>query len=146
MSVVRRWRLGRTHREQADFIGEKVEYLFRQVPHPTGREYTVAEVADAIGTPVSYVADLRGKRISDLGRERMDALNTFFGVDSGYWFRAMNYIDEHDPNYPHFDRPEREWTPEDVEMLARMLAHVQAHVAALRGDPGAQDAAGRPTP
>ncbi len=41
MSIVRRWLLGREHREVPDFIGEKVEYLFRQVRHPSGREYTV---------------------------------------------------------------------------------------------------------
>ncbi len=131
--------MGRKQREQADFIGEKVNYLFRQVRHPSGREYTVEEVAQATGLPLSYVVDLRRKRISKLERERMEALNAFFGVDSGYWFRARSYIDAHHPNYPQFDRPAREWTPEDVDMLARMLVQVQDRLAALPSEPDARE-------
>jgi hypothetical protein len=37
MSIFWHRMLGCKHREQADFIGEKVDYLFRQVRHPSGR-------------------------------------------------------------------------------------------------------------
>ena len=146
MALLRRWLLGRTHRAQGAFIGDKVAYLFCRVRHPSGREYTVEEVAQATGLPSSYVTDLRRTRISNFRREQMDALNAFFGVDSGYWFRAMNYIDEHDLNYPQCDRPVRKWTPEEVEMLTQMLVQVRDHLAALRDDPSAKDTGGRPTP
>ncbi len=53
MPSVRRWLMGRKQRELADFIGEKVDYLFRWVRDPSGWEYTVEEVAQATRLSIS---------------------------------------------------------------------------------------------
>ncbi len=45
MPSVRRWLMGRKQRKVAAFVSEKVDYLFRQVRHPWGHEYTVEDVA-----------------------------------------------------------------------------------------------------
>lgn len=125
MLTVRRWLMSRKHREVADFIGEKVEYLFRHVLHPLGREYTVEEVAPALGQPAAYVSKLRRGHVANSGAEVLGALSNFFSVDIGYCFRVATYFDEHDPHYPYASRPLREVTPEEVAFVAGVLAQVQ---------------------
>lgn len=138
MSIFRRWMLGRKRAALAAFVGEKVDYLFRHVLHPSGREYTVEEVAQAIGTPTSYVLRLRRGHVANAESEVLGAVSDFFGVDHGYWFRVATYIDGDDPHYPYAARPQRELTPGEVAFMVQMLAQVQDRLSAPPGDPGAQ--------
>jgi len=114
-------------REQAAFIGEKVDYLFQHVLKPSGEAYTSEEVGEAIGKPASYVVRLRRKHIHNPGVEVLGALSDFFRVDRMYWFRPTTYIDENDPNYPYADVPQREVTPEEVAFVAEILTRIQQH-------------------
>lgn len=138
MSIFRRLTMSRQQADQAAFIGEKVDYLFRQVRHPSGREYTVEEVGRALGKPAAYVSRLRRGHVASPGAEVVGALGDFFGVDRMYWFRPVTYLDEHDPNYPYPPRPPREVTPEEVEFVAQMVAQLQDRLAAQPGDPDAK--------
>ena len=70
-------------------IGALVDHLFRTIPHPSGREYTYTEVADATGMDASYIRKLRFNHIPNPGISTISALCRFFGVDASYFFPEL---------------------------------------------------------
>jgi len=84
MPSVRHWLMSRKRREQAAFISEKVDYLFRHVRDSSGHEYTLEEVAQGIGKPAAHMAELRRGHVAVPGAEVLGAVRDVFGVDRMY--------------------------------------------------------------
>ena len=74
--------------EQAQFIGAKVDHLFRTITQPNGKPYTYVQVAAGTGLNFSYLRKLRVGKVASPSRGVLERLTTFFGVTPDYWFRA----------------------------------------------------------
>lgn len=116
--------------EQAEFIGEKVDYLFRTVRKPTGEQYTNEEVHQATGISAPYLSRLRKKKVSNPGRDVLEALSIFFRVGPEYWFRSGTYITPSEEQQAqvaviHRKLDEGNYTPEQVRFIAQMLEHLR---------------------
>ncbi len=73
---------------QAQFIGAKVDYLFRTITRPNGKPYTYQQVAAGTGLNFSYLRKLRVGKIASPSREVLERLTIFFGITPDYWFRS----------------------------------------------------------
>jgi transcriptional regulator with XRE-family HTH domain len=78
--------------EQAQFIGAKVDYLFRTITKPNGKPYTYQEVAARTGLNFSYLRKLRVGKVASPSRKVLERLTTFFGITPDYWFRSDNML------------------------------------------------------
>jgi transcriptional regulator with XRE-family HTH domain len=128
--------------EQAEFVGEKVDFLFRTFLKPSGDEYSLEEVGRATGFHASYIGRMRDRQVSNPGRDVLEALSEFFGVDPGFWFRANNTLVE--PASPwihvlHRQIDQADLTPEQAQMFTRMVNHVLAAVKQLQIPPEKED-------
>lgn len=74
--------------EQAQFIGAKVDHLFRTITQPNGKPYTYEQVAAGTGLNFSYLRKLRVGKVASPSRGVLERLTTFFGVTPDYWFRS----------------------------------------------------------
>jgi transcriptional regulator with XRE-family HTH domain len=74
--------------EQAQFIGAKVDLLFRTITQLNGKPYTYEQVAAGTGLNFSYLRKLRVGKVASPSRQVLERLTTFFGVTPDYWFRA----------------------------------------------------------
>ncbi len=74
--------------EQAQFIGAKVDHLFRTITQPNGKPYTYEQVAAGTGLNFSYLRKLRVGKVASPSCQVLECLTTFFGVTPDYWFRA----------------------------------------------------------
>ena len=89
--------------EQAQFIGAKVDHLFRTITQANGKPYTYEQVAAGTGLNFSYLRKLRVGKVASPSRGVLERLTTFFGVTPDYWFRAdyalpPNMQERHDRN------------------------------------------------
>jgi transcriptional regulator with XRE-family HTH domain len=75
--------------EQAQFIGAKVDHLFRTITQPNGKPYTYKQVAAGTGLNFSYLRKLRVGKVASPSRGVLERLTTFFGVTPDYWFRSV---------------------------------------------------------
>ena len=117
--------------EQAAFIGDKVDHLFRTVVKADGNEYSYEEVSRAAGISSSYLHRLRNKKISNPGRDVIQALSTFFGVSVEYWFSPTTYVTEDERRrgqlaVAHRKLDEGAYTPEQLRFIVQMLDHLRA--------------------
>ncbi len=78
--------------EQAQFIGAKVDHLFRTITRPDGKPYTYEQVAAGTGLNFSYLRKLRVGKVASPSRKVLERLTTFFGITPDYWFRADNAL------------------------------------------------------
>ena len=116
--------------EQAQFIGAKVDHLFRTIRSPGGADYSYEDVSRATGISASYLHRLRNNKISNPGRDVIDALSTFFGVRVDYWFSPTTYVTEDDQRHAqlaiaHRKLDEVAYTPEQIRFIVQMLEHLR---------------------
>jgi transcriptional regulator with XRE-family HTH domain len=87
--------------EQNPKLAEIVDRLFRERRHPSGREYQLSEVAEAInekyshllgGTRISpaHISKIRSGDIRDPGRRVLLVLSAFFDVPVGTFFPELS--------------------------------------------------------
>jgi transcriptional regulator with XRE-family HTH domain len=78
------------HQSARDGIAEKIDYLFRTVRRPDGREFTYDEVEQGTDGRVSrsYVWKLRHGRNRNPSLDVIEALSEFFHVPPQYFFGA----------------------------------------------------------
>ena len=74
---------------ESSSIGTLVDHLFQTIQHPSGREYTYSEVAEATGMDPSYIRKLRLNHIPNPGISTISALCRFFGVNASYFFPEL---------------------------------------------------------
>ncbi len=74
--------------EQAQFIGAKVDHLFRTITQRNGKPYTYEQVAVGTGLNFSYLRKLRVGKVASPSRGVLERLTIFFGVTPDYWFRS----------------------------------------------------------
>ncbi len=116
--------------EQATFIGDKLEYLFRTMRKPSGDEYSFEEVSRATGISPSYLHRLRHKKISNPGRDVIHALSTFFGIGVEYWFSPTTEVTEAQRRQGQLTLVHRtldagDYTPEQLRFIVQMLEHLR---------------------
>jgi transcriptional regulator with XRE-family HTH domain len=121
--------------EQAEFVGEKVDHLFRTVRKPSGEEFTYEEVHQGTGISASYLHRLRNKKIANPGREKLEALSTFFGVNVEYWFQPTTSVTTPDPQRPylaiaHRKLDEGNYTPEQIAFIVQVLDYLREQTQA----------------
>jgi transcriptional regulator with XRE-family HTH domain len=126
--------------EQAKFVGEKVDYLFRNVVKPSGDEFTYEEVHQGTGISASYLHRLRKGQVANPGREKLESLSRFFGVDVEYWFQPTTYIAAADPQRPflavaHRKLDEGNYTPEQIQFIVHVLDYLRGQIQTREGSP-----------
>ncbi len=126
------------HAEQAAFIGEKLDYLFRTIVSPAGTEYSYEDVSRATHISPSYLHRLRHKKISNPGRDVIQALSQFFGVPVEYWFSPTTYVSADTQRQAHLAIAHRtldegEYTPEQIRFIVQMLEHLRELTNAAPG-------------
>lgn len=73
-------------------LAGKLDYLFRTVRAPSGREFSLEDVARAIATgggptiSATYIWQLRRGQRTNPRMSHLHALARFFGIDPGYFF------------------------------------------------------------
>ena len=92
------------HEAQAQFIGAKVDYLFRTITRPNGKPYTYQQVAAGTGLNFSYLRKLRVGKIASPSREVLERLTAFFGITPDYWFRSDTSLPPDMQEHPQLGR------------------------------------------
>ncbi len=79
-----------------DSVPDKIDYLFKTIRRPDGREYTYDEVERGTEGAVSrsYVWKLRHGRNRNPSLEVIEALGRFFDVPVTYFFAAGDKADD----------------------------------------------------
>lgn len=78
-----------TPKEPSPDFAQRLDYLFKQITHPDGREYSYEEVQNGTGKAVTaaYIWRLRTGKAANPGYWVIKALSDFFGVDPNYFFQ-----------------------------------------------------------
>ena len=124
--------------DQAAFIAEKVQFLFATIRAPSGAEYTPEELQEATGIHASTIRRLRNGKIGNPGRDVLEALTNFFGIEPQYWFRAENVLPQAAQAANHIRMLHRQidaadLTDEQARFVAQMLNQVLESVKNLPG-------------
>src|SRR5215208_5015745 len=100
-------------------VGALLDDLFKQIRHPSGREYTYQEVANGVGKALdpTYIAKLRKGKIPNPGRNAVMLLCSFFKVQPSYFFPELQ--PPHDPDSPH---------EEEALSIALRSSRIQPHI------------------
>lgn len=75
----------------AKTVGELLDDLFKQIRHPSGREFTYQEVSKGVGGELdpTYIAKFRKGKIPNPGRNAVMLLCRFFQVPPSYFFPEL---------------------------------------------------------
>lgn len=70
-------------------FAQRLDYLFKHITHPDGREYSYDEVQRGTGRAVTaaYIWRLRTGKAKNPGYWVIKALSDFFGIDPNYFFQ-----------------------------------------------------------
>jgi len=70
-------------------FAQRLDYLFKQITHPDGREYSYEEVQNGTDKAVTaaYIWRLRTGKAKNPGYWVIKALSDFFGIDPNYFFQ-----------------------------------------------------------
>ena len=70
-------------------FAQRLDFLFKQLTHPDGREYSYEEVQNGTDKAVTaaYIWRLRTGKAKNPGYWVIKALSDFFGVDPNYFFK-----------------------------------------------------------
>lgn len=102
----------------AHSFASRLEQLFAERPNPhTGRRYSDADVALAVGLSRTQVWNLRKGQAANPTWETINSLAHFFGVSPGYFFGDG-------------DKTPTRHEPDDADLRAAMAALNVQHVAA----------------
>jgi len=125
-------------KEQANFIAEKLNYLFENVMSPLGRPYTLEAVQAATGIHASYIGKMRSAKIANPGHDVLAALSNFFGVNPDYWFQTENRLTQRDPRAQQLSILHRQL--EQAEFSVEQIRFIQQLVETMRqvGQAGVQ--------
>ena len=112
--------------EQAQFIGAKVDHLFRTITQPNGKPYTYEQVAAGTGLNFSYLRKLRVGKVASPSRGVLERLTIFFGVTPDYWFRSDNMLSPDSQERHHLNQILRKiqqanLTPAQLHQLDAMV-------------------------
>lgn len=79
-------------------VAELIDQLFKTYRHPSGREYTYAEVARELNDELdpTYIGKLRQGTIKNPGRNALLLLCMFFRVPASYFFPELETASEQD--------------------------------------------------
>jgi hypothetical protein len=89
-------------RTQTKTFADRLRFLFATVRHPSGREYNVTEVAEAINArgryPISrgYISALKEGLKPVPSRDCAEAIAEFFGVPASYFYddETANWVEQ----------------------------------------------------
>ncbi len=118
--------------EQAQFIGAKVDHLFRTITQPTGKPYTYEQVAAGTGLNFSYLRKLRVGKVASPSPGILERLTMFFGVTPDYWFRTDHALPPHSQERHALNQLLRKI--EQANLTPEQLRHLDALVTAVLED------------
>jgi len=123
--------------EQAQFIGAKVDHLFRTITQPSGKPYTYEQVAAGTGLNFSYLRKLRVGKVASPSRGVLERLTIFFGVTPDYWFRSDHTLppdsqEQHDLNVLLRKIAQANFTPTQLHDLDTVVTAMIADVPPAR--------------